>query len=96
MPAPDVSVPAPDVSVLTDRELMVDLDRVEQAIRSATTYVPNGSAAGRVVSPELLALAEREEEITAELRRRRSAPLDVSITGPRGATARPHPSAPAV
>lgn len=89
-------MPAPDVSALTDRELIADLDRVERAIRSTTTYVSDGSAAGRVVSPELLALAEREEEVTAELRRRRTAPLDVSIPRPLEPTAQPHPSVPVV
>lgn len=76
MPAPELS--APDLSGRTDRELIVDLDRVEQAISSATTYVRDESPAGRAVSPEPLTLAEREEAITTELRRRRSMASDLT------------------
>lgn len=61
------------------RELLVELDNVEEAIAGSRTFRRSTDEAGRThlqVSPELLALAEREHRIVAELRRRgRSATL---------------------
>ena len=55
-------------------ELLAELDHVEQAIARSRTFQRCIDEAGRThleVSPELLGLAEREEQIVAELRRRR-------------------------
>jgi hypothetical protein len=59
---------------LTVRELIVELDHIEQTIRSTPTF--NGGA-GEPYSPprisnELMHLAEREQQIVAELARRRT------------------------
>jgi len=59
---------------LTVRELIVELDHVEQTIRSTPTF--HGGADEATSSPrisnELMQLAEREQQIVAELARRRT------------------------
>jgi hypothetical protein len=59
-------------------ELLAELDIVERAIGRTSTFDRRTDEVGRTrvrVSPELLALAEREYLIIAELRRRRQMQL---------------------
>ncbi|GAA2108921.1 hypothetical protein GCM10009841_29800 [Microlunatus panaciterrae] len=64
-----------DVTELTVRELIIELDRIEQTIRVTNTFAPVAESPGSdrvVINVDLVALAEREQEITAELARRRT------------------------
>jgi hypothetical protein len=59
---------------MSQHELLAELDMVERAIARTSTFERRTDELGRTrvrVSPELLALAEREHLIVAELRRRR-------------------------
>ena len=59
---------------LTEQYLLLELERVEEAIARSTTFTRWMDAAGRSqvrVGEDLLALAEREHAIIQELRRRR-------------------------
>lgn len=70
-----------DLSVLTDSELIIDLARVERMISKTQTYARDDGTAttlGTPVSPDLLALAEREQAITVEIERRRMSLRDWS------------------
>ena len=61
------------LSAASRPELLAELDSVETAITRSRTFHRRIDEAGRThlqVSPELLALAEREEQIVSELRRR--------------------------
>jgi len=62
-----------ELSSFTVRELLIELDQVEQRIRSTTLY---GQAADETptlaVNPDLVELAERERAITEELASRRA------------------------
>lgn len=60
-------------AALSRDELLVELDSIERAIACSHTFHLCANEAGRTqvrVSPELLALAEREHHVVAELRRR--------------------------
>ena len=59
---------------LTVRELIVELDQVEQTIRSTPTFHGGADEPTRPprISDELMHLAEREQQIVAELARRRT------------------------
>ena len=59
---------------LTEQYLLLELERVEEAIARSTTFTRRVDAAGRSqvrISEDLLALAKREHAILQELRRRR-------------------------
>jgi hypothetical protein len=59
---------------LTEQYLLLELERVEEAIARSTTFTRWVDAAGRTqlrIGEDLLALAEREHAIVQELRRRR-------------------------
>ena len=59
---------------MSQHELLAELDIVERAIGRTSTFNRRTDEVGRIrvcVSRELLALAEREYLIVAELRRRR-------------------------
>jgi hypothetical protein len=61
---------------LSEQDLLTELERVERAIARSTTFCRWVDAAGRNqlrVSPDLLALAEREHAVLQELRQRRRA-----------------------
>lgn len=61
---------------LSEQDLLAELERVEQAIARSTTFCRWVDAAGHNqlrVSPDLLALAEREHAVLAELRQHRRA-----------------------
>ena len=61
---------------LSDDELLTELNSTEQAIARSRTFSMRTDTAGQtraLVSPELLALAEREHQIVGELRRRHRA-----------------------
>ena len=54
-------------------DLLTELESIERAIAGSRTFHLSTNEAGRTrvrVSPELLALAEREHQIVTELRRR--------------------------
>ena len=58
---------------MSQHELLAELDNVERAIGRTSTFDRKADEAGRTrvrVSQELLALAERESQILAELRHR--------------------------
>ena len=60
------------------QDLMTELDRVERAIARSSTFQRYTDQCGQTrvrVTPELLALADREHLIVAELRRRHQGPL---------------------
>ena len=64
---------------LTDQELIIELARVEQAIPMTQTYVLGGGPTARAttrVSPEMLALAERERDIAAQIALRKMSSSD--------------------
>jgi len=66
------------LAALTEQNLLAELDAVERAIARSSTFHRWIDAAGRPqvrVSPDLLALAEREHHITNELKRRRLASI---------------------
>lgn len=70
-----------DFSVLTDSELIIDLARVERMISETQTYARDDGTTttlGTPVSPDLLALAEREQAITMEIESRRMSLRDWS------------------
>jgi hypothetical protein len=61
-------------ALMSQHELLAELDIVERAIARTYTFDRRTDEVGRIqvrVSRELLALAEREYLIVAELRRRR-------------------------
>jgi hypothetical protein len=63
---------------MSRHELLAELDNVERAIARTSTFDRRTDEVGRTqvrVSRELLALAERERLIVAELRRRRQVRL---------------------
>jgi hypothetical protein len=62
------------IALLTEQNLLLELERVEEAIARSTTFTRWVDAAGRTylrIGEELLALAEQEQAIVQELRRRR-------------------------
>ena len=61
-------------TALTEQDLLLELERVEQAIARSTTFIRWVDTAGRSqvrIAEDLLTLAEREHAIVQELRRRR-------------------------
>jgi hypothetical protein len=63
---------------MSQHELLVELDIVERAIGRTAAFARGTDEVGRIrvrISRELLALAEREYLIVAELRRRRQVQL---------------------
>lgn len=64
-PGMDAPIGGSDLASHSVRELLLELDRVEQMIRSVDLY-----RGGNRVNPDLVALAEREQAITAELAHR--------------------------
>jgi thiamine biosynthesis lipoprotein ApbE len=64
------------LAALSVQDLLAELDAVERAIARSSTFHRWIDATGRSqirVSPDLLILAEREQHITTELKRRRRA-----------------------
>ena len=71
----DEGLPVNDIiAALTEQDLLVELERVERLIARSTTLSRWVDSAGRSqirISHDLLALAEREHALVAELRLRR-------------------------
>jgi hypothetical protein len=62
------------ITGLTEQSLLLELERVEEAIARSSTFTRWVDAAGRShlkIGADLLALAEHEHAIVQELRRRR-------------------------
>ena len=73
------------ITGMTEPHLLLELERVEEAIARSITYTRRTAADGRShlqVDKDLLALAEREHAIVSELRQRRRA---ASMTRPAAA-----------
>jgi hypothetical protein len=64
------------ITGMTEPHLLLELERVEEAIARSITFTRRTAADGRSppqVDKDLLALAEREHAIVSELRQRRRA-----------------------